>query len=126
MPIYMKIDSVNGDVTAEGYKQWIAVHSVQFGVGRAISSAVGGGDRKSTRLNSSNLVISYAVFCLKQKSQSALGVLELLPAEDASGVHGAGEGDRPRHVLERQRYIPGYTFHDTLQQHNKSFPVPSA
>src|SRR5205807_5839992 len=26
----------------------------------------GGGDRKSTRLNSSHLVISYAVFCLKK------------------------------------------------------------
>src|SRR5256885_9865164 len=29
--------------------------------------AVGGVDRKSTRLNSSHLVISYAVFCLKKK-----------------------------------------------------------
>src|SRR2546426_7625039 len=28
----------------------------------------GSGDRKSTRLNSSHLVISYAVFCLKKKS----------------------------------------------------------
>src|SRR2546426_2083829 len=28
---------------------------------------VSGGDRKSTRLNSSHLVISYAVFCLKKK-----------------------------------------------------------
>src|SRR5256885_10708483 len=28
------------------------------------------GDRKSTRLNSSHLVISYAVFCLKQKTTS--------------------------------------------------------
>src|SRR2546426_4687885 len=27
------------------------------------------GDRKSTRLNSSHLVISYAVFCLKKKKQ---------------------------------------------------------
>src|SRR5256885_13786243 len=27
-------------------------------------------DRKSTRLNSSHLVISYAVFCLKKKSNS--------------------------------------------------------
>src|SRR5438034_6477983 len=27
-----------------------------------------GGDRKSTRLNSSHTVISYAVFCLKKKS----------------------------------------------------------
>src|SRR5258708_20923391 len=27
----------------------------------------GGGDRKSTRLNSSHQIISYAVFCLKKK-----------------------------------------------------------
>src|SRR2546426_5947023 len=30
-----------------------------------------GEDRKSTRLNSSHLVISYAVFCLKKKKKSA-------------------------------------------------------
>src|SRR2546426_8355223 len=29
-------------------------------------------DRKSTRLNSSHLVISYAVFCLKKKSQNII------------------------------------------------------
>src|SRR5256885_11902300 len=29
------------------------------------------GDRKSTRLNSSHLVISYAVFCLKKKNHPA-------------------------------------------------------
>src|SRR5256885_5652862 len=29
-------------------------------------------DRKSTRLNSSHLVISYAVFCLKKKKQKKL------------------------------------------------------
>src|SRR2546430_13437555 len=31
--------------------------------------ARGGGDRKSTRLNSSHSQISYAVFCLKKKKQ---------------------------------------------------------
>src|SRR3989454_7403290 len=31
----------------------------------------GPGDRKSTRLNSSHLVISYAVFCLKKKKKNA-------------------------------------------------------
>src|SRR5688500_19995924 len=30
------------------------------------------GDRKSTRLNSSHLVISYAVFCLKKKKNESL------------------------------------------------------
>src|SRR5256885_6752847 len=31
-------------------------------------------DRKSTRLNSSHLVISYAVFCLKKKKKTRLSV----------------------------------------------------
>src|SRR5438045_6922920 len=36
------------------------------------------GDRKSTRLNSSHLGISYAVFCLKKKKQEErLGVLDM-------------------------------------------------
>src|SRR5256885_11692428 len=35
--------------------------------GRATGSLLWRGDRKSTRLNSSHLVISYAVFCLKKK-----------------------------------------------------------
>src|SRR5256885_8407148 len=39
-----------------------AEDAVKPGGGRA-------GDRKSTRLNSSHLVISYAVFCLKKKKK---------------------------------------------------------
>src|SRR2546426_6797606 len=31
-------------------------------------------DRKSTRLNSSHLVISYAVFCLKKKNKQATNI----------------------------------------------------
>src|SRR3989454_11117179 len=48
--------------------------SITIGVFRALHPSVGfwiadqlSGDRKSTRLNSSHLVISYAVFCLKKK-----------------------------------------------------------
>src|SRR5256885_6929859 len=36
-------------------------------------------DRKSTRLNSSHLVISYAVFCLKKKKKRSLTDCVLLP-----------------------------------------------
>src|SRR2546426_8901172 len=32
-------------------------------------------DRKSTRLNSSHLVISYAVFCLKKKKKTLTGLM---------------------------------------------------
>src|SRR5256885_7408187 len=38
-----------------------------------VSPRLAGGDRKSTRLNSSHLVISYAVFCLKKKNKPLYG-----------------------------------------------------
>src|SRR5689334_24743777 len=37
----------------------------------------GGGDRKSTRLNSSHSSISYAVFCLKKKKKKKTIILHL-------------------------------------------------
>src|SRR5256885_13127271 len=37
---------------------------------RPLTHGPGAEDRKSTRLNSSHLVISYAVFCLKKKKNS--------------------------------------------------------
>src|SRR2546426_4028573 len=50
-------------------------HAIYIGTAGAL--ALGGGasvalrlDRKSTRLNSSHLVISYAVFCLKKKKKT--------------------------------------------------------
>src|SRR5256885_11103990 len=48
---------------------------------RALGGA--GGDRKSTRLNSSHLVISYAVFCLKKKHH----LVERSPLSDPSVEH---------------------------------------
>src|SRR5256885_12573078 len=42
-----------------------SIDATQFG--RHAPPAAGTPDRKSTRLNSSHLVISYAVFCLKKK-----------------------------------------------------------
>src|SRR5256885_4107544 len=41
----------------------------QAGTSRQIENYLGFPDRKSTRLNSSHLVISYAVFCLKKKKK---------------------------------------------------------
>src|SRR5438034_5599268 len=48
----------------------------------------GRGDRKSTRLNSSHTVISYAVFCLKKKKTRILR----LPSVAISWKHGTSEG----------------------------------
>src|SRR5260221_9685592 len=42
------------------------------GLGRAEAAVHSAPDRKSTRLNSSHTVISYAVFCLKKKKKTKL------------------------------------------------------
>src|SRR5256885_7878885 len=44
---------------------------VSYGFSR-LTNASAGEDRKSTRLNSSHLVISYAVFCLKKKKKTRM------------------------------------------------------
>src|SRR2546426_7655459 len=53
-----------------GYLREYSAHNSD---GEVIGSALDQralGDRKSTRLNSSHLVISYAVFCLKKKKKN--------------------------------------------------------
>src|SRR5256885_9946870 len=47
---------------------------IDMPAGHVLLVGQSGGDRKSTRLNSSHLVISYAVFCLKKKTQHELCV----------------------------------------------------
>src|SRR5690349_23238109 len=49
-------------------------------------------DRKSTRLNSSHVEISYAVFCLKKKKE--------LASAEAVDVHGEGAGAE---ILKQKR-----------------------
>src|SRR5256885_4061046 len=52
---------------------------------RAIARPRFGGlqDRKSTRLNSSHLVISYAVFCLKKKKTTTTSSMRANPSSPA-------------------------------------------
>src|SRR5690625_6972453 len=53
-----------------------AVHSgLQRGGFSAAVTPVGGEDRKSTRLNSSHVAISYAVFCLRKKRVDTVSVV---------------------------------------------------
>src|SRR5438132_2924329 len=54
------------------------------------------GDRKSTRLNSSHTVISYAVFCLKKKNQR-------------TRCHGGGNPDHHRRGTSSRVGVTGPT-----------------
>jgi type VI secretion system secreted protein Hcp len=46
MPIYMKYGDVKGNVTSGDHKDWIEVHSCQYGVGRPMTMAGGAGTNR--------------------------------------------------------------------------------
>ena len=59
MSIYMLIDGIQGKVTAKGHEGWIDCSSLQWGVGRAISSAVGtSADREASKPSISEVSIT--------------------------------------------------------------------
>src|SRR3989454_6533022 len=60
--------SGRGRRRARGARARVQCHGTAAGGARA--GVARPGDRKSTRLNSSHLVISYAVFCLKKKKDN--------------------------------------------------------
>ena len=46
MAIFLKYGEIKGETTQVTHKDWIEVSSVQWGVGRGISSGVGGGSKR--------------------------------------------------------------------------------
>ena len=61
MAIYLEYEGIKGNVTADGYKDHIAVDSVNFGVGRGISMEAGNlSNRESTRPSLSEISLTKA------------------------------------------------------------------
>lgn len=61
MPIYMKYGAIKGDVTADGHKDWIELNSMQWGVGRGISSPTGASaDREASAPSVSEITVTKA------------------------------------------------------------------
>src|SRR5258708_20730760 len=59
-------ETANVLVDTSGDTQKVAMHAA---LGQPLVDYIEKGDRKSTRLNSSHQIISYAVFCLKKKKR---------------------------------------------------------
>src|SRR5258705_3711726 len=64
---------------AAGHAHPAFAHSLE---GAAQAFLLWSQDRKSTRLNSSHLGISYAVFCLKKKKSAKAGATGTIPSLD--------------------------------------------
>src|SRR5262245_62785537 len=98
-----------------------AVASVM--VAGLLAGDIGYGDRKSTRLNSSHLGISYAVFCLKKKNIEPLPITvgrpTLSPLDVGQGGPTQGHGE-----LQRQQAIGRHQTgesHAGQTHHGKSY-----
>jgi len=79
MAIYMKIDGIDGSVTAKGFEKWIELNSLQLGVGRAISMSVGNAaNRASGKPSISEITVT------KSMEDSSAGLL----TEALSGAKG--------------------------------------
>src|SRR5262245_26976138 len=57
MPIYMKMDGVDGSVTAEGHQKWIELQSCQMGVHRNIRNPTGVGVNREASAPSVNEIV---------------------------------------------------------------------
>lgn len=59
MPIYMKYEGIKGDVTAEGFAEFIELSSFQWGVGRGIGAPVGASkDREASAPSVSEITVT--------------------------------------------------------------------
>ena len=72
MPIYLKYKggAIKGDVTEGGHADWIELNSVQWGVGRGISSPTGASsERESSAPSCSEITVT------KEQDISSIGLL---------------------------------------------------
>ena len=94
MAIFLKYGDVKGETTQTTHKEWIEVSSLQFGVGRGISSGVGGGSKREASAPSVSEVTMTKTFdiasplLLKEAvgGKSVLAKIEITQT-DNSGKH---------------------------------------
>src|SRR5271168_2433956 len=80
MAIYMKFGGIAGDVTSASHTGWIELNSLQWGVGRGVSSPTGGiADRESSAPSVSECTVS------KDNDTSSVGLLTEAFTGDGGG-----------------------------------------
>jgi type VI secretion system secreted protein Hcp len=122
MPIYVKYDTIEGDVTAADHAKWIECNSFQWGVGRGISSPTGASaDRESSAPSVSEIVVTKATdisstkllnealqgegvdvtihFCKTDKGNLSVYLEYILNNTMISGYSLSSGGDRPQESL---------------------------
>lgn len=76
MAIYLKYEGIDGEATHQDHKKWIDIHSLQFGIGRGISSPVGSAsNREASEPSVSEITVSKLMDAASPKlfTESATG-----------------------------------------------------
>jgi type VI secretion system secreted protein Hcp len=115
MAIYMKLTlgkEIKGDVTAEGFEDWIGIQSWQYGSGRAVSMHVGStANREASMPSLSEMSMSKSMDSSSgMLAQKALAGLEVGTAEIALvRTGGKGEAERVATFKLEGVVISGYS-----------------
>ncbi|MEM1141405.1 MAG: type VI secretion system tube protein Hcp [Pseudomonadota bacterium] len=108
MPIYMKMDGVNGAVTASGYEKQVALDGLSFGCSRVVSMRVGDSGNRSENLPDFN-----EVMCTKSTDESSFGILK----EAVSGRSGKTVEIAVVEAGEKPTEYVKYTLKDVIVSH---------
>jgi len=125
MAIFLKYGSISGEVTATGYKEWIEVNSLQWGVGRGISSGVGGGSKREATAPSvsevtmtKSLDVSSPLLLKEAIGGKAVDVKIELTQTDGAGKHVAYQ----KYILTNT-LISGYSLSSGGDRPSESFSL---
>jgi type VI secretion system secreted protein Hcp len=125
MPIYIKYEGIKGEVTAQGYKGWIEVYSLQWGIGRGISIGTGGGSKREASAPSiSEMVVTKTV-----DAADPLLLKEAIGGDARTVMIDITETDRAGSNVAFQRYklertlISSYALSSTGERPSVSFTL---
>lgn len=109
MAIYMQLEGVNGSVTAAGHEKWIDCSSLQWGVGRAISSTVGSTkDREASTPSISEVTLTK----MMDEASPHLFTEATIGKAKKAKIHLCKTNDKPDHYMEYELencMISGYS-----------------
>ena len=147
MAIYLKIDGIDGDVTAEGHEKWIECMSMQFGVGRGITTPTGSSaERESSAPSVSEVSVTknmdqstpnlFSESCVGKSKEVKIDLIQTGEALETymsytltdaliSGYSVSTGGDRPTESVSFNftKIEMKYTPYDN--KHNAGSPLPA-
>lgn len=98
MAIYMKVDGINGNVTAAGHEKWIEINSMSFGIGRGINTPSAG--RESNREASIASISEIQVSKIMDETTPLIFIEACIGVAKKVEIHLCRTGDKIQSFME--------------------------